>query len=499
MENTDEDEEVTLDEALDLALQCHQKDDFEQAADIYQQVLAVDPDNAVGNHLFGVLAFQTENLDLALELIDKALATTPDFAEAHNNRGLVLQQLKRPDEAADSFRMAISQAPDFAEAHVNLGSALDDLELYEDAAAQFQKALALSPDHIDAHNDLGLVLHKLVRFEEAVSCFRNALNLAPDFAEAQSNMGSSLMILGRHQEALENFEAALASIPDSGSARFNQGNALQKLGRLEDAADAFDKANQRKSDYRVLHCLYGLGHQDAFEKKLETAIQKDDTDRAVASVSAFAAHQWGKDDPYPFCKNPLDFVRVKNILTEDGGPELIEHLKKFVADGTHQELPDQGHITAGFTSLGNLFNKPHPALDAFKAHLAQHVDAFRKENLAADCTLISAWPESWRLEAWYLRLLKGGQVNPHIHDPGWLSGTLYLNVPDTVKGNEGAIAFGLQGDDMPVLNADYPQKVCRVRTGDLVLFPASLFHRVVPFQSEEERLCIAYDVVPLSG
>ena len=132
-------------------------------------------------------------------------------------------------------------------------------------------------------------------------------------------------------------------------------------------------------------------------------------------------------------------------------------------------------------------------------HLARHIDAFREENLSADCTLISAWPKSWRLEAWYLRLLKGGQVNPHIHDPGWLSGTLYLNVPDTVKGNEGAIAFGLQGDDMPVLNADYPQKVCRVRTGDLVLFPASLFHHVLPFQSEEERLCIAYDVVPLSG
>ena len=32
--------------------------------------------------------------------------------------------------------------------------------------------------------------------------------------------------------------------------------------------------------------------------------------------------------------------------------------------------------------------------------------------------------------------------------------------------------------------------------GDLVLFPSSLFHRTIPFDSKEERLCIAFDIVP---
>ena len=499
MESGDEEEEVTLDQAMELALRNHRAGDFEQATNIYEQILAFDPENAEANHLFGVMALQNGNLSAALDLISKAVAAAPDFAEAHNNLGLVHQQLKQPESAADRFRKAIQCNPAFVDAFVNLGSALDDLDDYKEAEAQFRKALSLSPAHADAHNNLGLVLHKLVRFEEAVESFQAAIHHAADFAEAYSNLGSSLLILGRHQEALESFEQSLTLSPDSAATRFNLGNALQKLNRLEEAVEAFERANQRKSDYRVLHCLYGLGRRDTFQTKLNNSIQKNDTDRAVASVSAFAAHQWGTNDPYPFCKNPLDFVRVRNILEEDGGPELIEMLKKYIANAGYQELPDQGHITAGFTSFGNLFDQPHKALDEFHTHLAGHISAFREENIGAENTLISAWPEKWRLEAWYLRLNKGGQVDPHIHDPGWLSGTLYLNVPRTVLGNEGAIAFGLQGDNMPVLNEDYPQKVCRVRTGDLVLFPASLFHRVLPFQSDEQRLCIAYDVVPVSS
>jgi len=499
MESGDEEEGVTLDQAVELALQHHRAGDIEQATNIYEQILAFDPDNAEVNHLFGVMALQTGNLSTALDLISKAVASAPGFAEAHNNLGLVHQQLKQPEAAADSFRKAIQYNRAFVDAFVNLGSALDDLEDYKEAEVQFRKALSLSPAHADAHNNLGLVLHKLVRFEEAVESFQAAIQHAADFAEAYSNLGSSLLILERHQKALESFEQSLTLSPDNAATRFNLGNALQKLNRLDEAAEAFERANQRKSDYRVLHCLYGLGRRDTFRTKLNESIQKNDTDRAVASVSAFAAHQWGTNDPYPFCKNPLDFVRIRSILEEDGGPELIEMLKKYIENSGYQELPDQGHITAGFTSFGNLFDRPHKALDEFQIHLARHISAFREENIGAENTLISAWPERWRLEAWYLRLNKGGQVDPHIHDPGWLSGTLYLNVPDTVVGDEGAIAFGLQGDNMPVLNEDYPQKVCRVRTGDLVLFPASLFHRVMPFQSYEQRLCIAYDVVPVSS
>ena len=44
--------------------------------------------------------------------------------------------------------------------------------------------------------------------------------------------------------------------------------------------------------------------------------------------------------------------------------------------------------------------------------------------------------------------------------------------------------------DNPVLDG-YPVKV-----GDVVFFPSSVFHRTIPFSSNEERICIAFDVKP---
>jgi hypothetical protein len=34
------------------------------------------------------------------------------------------------------------------------------------------------------------------------------------------------------------------------------------------------------------------------------------------------------------------------------------------------------------------------------------------------------------------------------------------------------------------------------QVGDIVLFPSSLYHRTIPFNSDEERVCIAFDLKP---
>ena len=38
------------------------------------------------------------------------------------------------------------------------------------------------------------------------------------------------------------------------------------------------------------------------------------------------------------------------------------------------------------------------------------------------------------------------------------------------------------------------KKIVNVVTGSLVLFPASLMHHTIPFESEEERIVLAFDV-----
>ena len=93
--------------------------------------------------------------------------------------------------------------------------------------------------------------------------------------------------------------------------------------------------------------------------------------------------------------------------------------------------------------------------------------------------------------------MQSGHQIAHIHATGWMSGVFYLKIPKEIKDQEGSIVFSLHGFDYPIRNPDIPEVSHLPEPGDLVFFPSSLFHRTVPFASDEERQCIAFDVVPL--
>ena len=92
----------------------------------------------------------------------------------------------------------------------------------------------------------------------------------------------------------------------------------------------------------------------------------------------------------------------------------------------------------------------------------------------------------------------GGELSPHIHENGWLSGSIYINVPPKSKIDSGnlVVALGKDSDTTdPNLNS---KKVIDVVTGSMVLFPSSLMHHTIPFESEQERIVLAFDVIPNS-
>ena len=90
----------------------------------------------------------------------------------------------------------------------------------------------------------------------------------------------------------------------------------------------------------------------------------------------------------------------------------------------------------------------------------------------------------------------GGELHPHIHENGWLSGSIYINVPPKLKNDSGNLVVAL-GKDSDATNSRLNlKKVIDVVTGSMVLFPASLMHHTIPFESEEERIVLAFDVIP---
>jgi hypothetical protein len=89
----------------------------------------------------------------------------------------------------------------------------------------------------------------------------------------------------------------------------------------------------------------------------------------------------------------------------------------------------------------------------------------------------------------------GGKLNAHIHERGWVSGSIYVNVPQKIKQDSGNLIVGLKDQNNRLDNIDYIKNI-NVMTGSLCLFPSSLHHSTIPFQSSEERIVLAFDVIP---
>ena len=168
---------LTLQQAIDLGVQHHNAGRLPEAENIYQQILQADPNQPVALHLLGVIAHQTGKNDIAVDLITKALAIKPDYPDAHYNLGNALRELGKPDDAVTSYRKALAIKPDLPEAHNNLGLALQDLGKLDEAVASYPKALAIKPDFAEAHYNLHALLLDPDDLAPSIKCMERAVEV----------------------------------------------------------------------------------------------------------------------------------------------------------------------------------------------------------------------------------------------------------------------------------------------------------------------------------
>jgi predicted O-linked N-acetylglucosamine transferase (SPINDLY family) len=240
--------QVTIDQALEIAVEHHQAGRLAEAEAIYRQVLAHDPGQAHALHLLGVLACQTGHHQAAIELIRHAIAVAPAVAEFHSNLGESYRLSGQSDAAVASLHRALALDAGSAAAYNHLGMALRDCHQPDEAAVAYERAIALRPDLAEAHNNLGILLREQGRPDAAIAAFERAIAVRSEYAGAHSNLGNALWDSGRRGAALAAFERAIALQPDLAEAQNNLGTALRHEGRLDEAIAAYERAIALRPD-----------------------------------------------------------------------------------------------------------------------------------------------------------------------------------------------------------------------------------------------------------
>ena len=208
--------------------------------------------------------------------------------------------------------------------------------------------------------------------------------------------------------------------------------------------------------------------------------------------------RFNREDEYQFCSQPLSYIYKKNLikdgkLSKNDMKKIIDLSKIDTAVLRRQELLEGGRQTSG-----NIFDIDNPVIHHFLNTIISELQKY-KLSYPSECELISSFPENYNIRGWLIEIENTGFLKPHIHDRGWISGSIYLNLPLNRQEDEGNIRFSTDGMDYPKDGKLFPMKIVDLDLGDIVLFPSSLFHSTIPFNSNQRRITLAFDVVPMKN
>ncbi len=193
-------------EPLQQGLRLLAENSPQRAAEIFQKVVAQNPNDPQANHLLGVALAQWGRPEEAQRQFRRTLSLKPDFAEALQNLGGVLFQQKKFAESIDAYRRAIALRPNYAQAHFNLGVTLEADRQLTAAAQTLRRCIELQPDHPAANLRLGIVCHGLCQLTDAEAALSRHLSAHPDDADAHWSLAQTLLLAGQWEQGWREYE-----------------------------------------------------------------------------------------------------------------------------------------------------------------------------------------------------------------------------------------------------------------------------------------------------
>ena len=364
------------------------------------------------------------------------------------------------------------------------------------AEQAYQKAVALAKNDATAHSNLGVILQELGRLEESAESLSQAVALKPDFAEAHNNLGNTFKELGRLRDAEESFRHAIALKPESDEARFNLALFLYECKEFEKAADQFKLLNTKSSKSFLLRCLYSYDDRSLFNELLDNSINLGESNSIIGSLCLRSNMKYRTKIINPFCGDPFKYIKKIDLTQHyNFNVDFIAATREILERELLSEK-NQSHLTNGYQTAGNLFSIESDATKVIRRIIFCEIDKYRSNFKNSDQGLIRLWPNNYDLNGWLICMRSGGKLAPHMHEMGWVSGSIYINVPPKIQENSGNLVLCIDDRENYEDGVKNQSQVIDVFTGCMVLFPSSLMHYTIPFKSDENRVVLAFDIVP---
>ncbi|MDB4155972.1 tetratricopeptide repeat protein [Gammaproteobacteria bacterium] len=465
----------------------------EKAVKIINVALKINPAYGEAYYNLGVVLFDLENFNECIVNYEQSIALRPTHVGSYNNLGIAKKQAGRIYEAEECYRAAIEIDPNFADPYYNLG--ILKLEAGDMLAAEeyFRKAIELRPNYSEAYLNLGIVLAEQGNLLAAKNTFEEITIFDPTYSQAYSLLGKTQFSLGNEEEAMRCLWRALEIDPGDLEACRELGSLNMSKKNYILAASLYSNSTTLANGVEFLECCFHIDTEGDFRTKLSDYIDNNPISATIGSLVNSFNLKYGQAVDNPFCGEPFKYSLNTNLNS------FLDFEKQF-REPVYKALNNkiftyryQGLLTKGKQTAGNIFKHDSIRMSEIENIIRSEIEKYRRNFYRDGEGIFKKWPKQYALNGWLVRMEEGGSLSPHIHKHGWLTGSVYINVPSPKANNEGDLVISrTENSTLDLENS----LVMEVSTGHMCLFPSSLYHHTLPFKGEEERIVLAFDVVP---
>ncbi len=228
---------------LDMAKNYYDAGNFEDANNVYRQILDHDQQHAESLYMMGMIAYKIGRFEIAEKLIPMAIvAPLGNSALYYNSLGDVFRDQGKISSALGAYKKAVELAPDYLTALNNVATTYLSANKLDEAFAQYNHILSLDANNPLALFNIGLIHKERGENSLAHDYFLKAIAAKNDLAPAHNALGRLLSEAGRIEEAQTSYEQAIHHKKDYWDAYINLGTLLKKSGRYREAIKYFEAA-----------------------------------------------------------------------------------------------------------------------------------------------------------------------------------------------------------------------------------------------------------------
>lgn len=391
---------------------------------------------------------------LAIKEYDKIINLNKNYYDAYLNLSFCFLALSNKNETIKNLEKVLEIKPDHKLALKNLGNALLSIGDYKQAIDYFKKFEDLDTSDIDILLSSGLAYFNQSNLEDAKRYYNKALKINKKSYQALKMLGEISFIKGNYKEAINEFEQSLLidDLDEAETTYFYLGILYEKNNDYERSLLNFEESlyddgeNYWKENY--LRVLYKMEDNKRFENTLGELIEENRKSNILQSIITHAEINLKIKNDYDFCNNAIELI-----------------YKKSVAD-SFRNLKIKTH-----DNLNVFLNSETNEIKLFKEDVSESFKEYKQSYQPKNIGYFKDF-ETKSSPIFLPSITNDTYFEKTIIKNDLFSGILFLSDSDSAS----AIVFKTSGDNYPDNSKLYPNKTLKIKNGDLIFYPSSLFY-----------------------